>query len=232
VFIRNDVYDHVMRSSPDYGKESRAALDWSDPDLLREVMRLRIASGIGGAALKADFTTLWHRLCVSHFQGEDTSSYLIRRSLMRPRNLIKIFNHCRGFATNFGRQRIENTDIEKGLKAYSQDLLEELDRELTDVFPMNKDLLYHFLDATSVLSPTDLTGILNGACIDADVHEKVTNFLLYYGVLGTKHGDEEYFIYNVNYDLKVLNIRASREKTAYTINPAFWPALGVKDIKA
>jgi hypothetical protein len=35
---------------------------------------------------------------------------------MRPRNLLKIFNHCRGFATNFNRQKIEDADIEKGLK--------------------------------------------------------------------------------------------------------------------
>jgi hypothetical protein len=28
VFVRNDAYDHLMRSSPDYGKEMRATLDW------------------------------------------------------------------------------------------------------------------------------------------------------------------------------------------------------------
>ena len=41
VFVRNDVYDHLMRNSPDYGKEMRATLDWSDADMLREMLRLR-----------------------------------------------------------------------------------------------------------------------------------------------------------------------------------------------
>jgi hypothetical protein len=148
---------------------------------------------------------------------------------MRSRNLLKIFNHCRGFATNFNRQKIEESDIEKGLKWYSADLLEELDRELTDVFPEARDLLYHFLDAPGVLTPAQLADILKGAGIDPNSHEKVTDFLLYYGVLGIQISDNEYFIFAVNYDLKVLKIRAERGKdaTRYIVNPAFWPAFGI-----
>src|SRR5580700_4285132 len=100
-------------------------------------------------------------------------SYLIDRSLMRPRNLLKIFNHCRGFATNFNRQKIEESDIEKGLKTYSADLLEELDRELTDVFPEARDLLYHFLDAPAVLTHGQLAVVFDSAKLDPDTHEKV-----------------------------------------------------------
>ena len=200
-----------------------------DADMLREMLRLRLVLGLGADLDKVSFQAVWHELCVSHYRGEDTSSYLINRSLMRPRNLLKIFNHCRGFATNFDRQKIEDADIEKGLKAYSADLLEELDRELTDVFPEARDLLYHFLDAPGVMTPDDLTAILTGAKV-AD-REKVTDFLLYYGVLGVQAVDSEYFIFNVNYDLKVLKIRAERggDSIRYIINPAFWPAFGVKE---
>jgi hypothetical protein len=230
VFIRNDVYDHVMKNSSDYGKESRAALDWNDPDMLREMLRLRLINGMTGKLDLHDFHTVWRELCVSHFKGEESSAYLIDRSLMRPRNVLKIFNHCRGFATNFSRQRISDADIEKGLTAYSQDLLEELDRELTDVYPGAKDLLYYFLDAPEVLTGPKLDTILAEAGIDAADREKVVNFLLYYGVLGTRVGGIDHFIYSVNYDLKALKIRAQRHQgaAAYTVNPAFWPALGIK----
>jgi hypothetical protein len=229
VFVRNDVYDHLMRNSPDYGKEMRATLDWSDADMLREMLRLRLVLGLGADLDKVNFQAVWHELCVSHYRGEDTSTCLINRSLMRPRNLLKIFNHCRGFATNFNRQKIEDADIEKGLKAYSADLLEELDRELADVFPEARDLLYHFLDAPGLLTPDQLTVILTEAKV-ADC-EKVTDFLLYYGVLGIQAADSEYFIFNVNYDLRVLKIRAERgaDSIRYIINPAFWPAFGVKE---
>jgi hypothetical protein len=230
VFIRNDVYDHLMKNSSDYGKESRATLDWNDPDMLREMLRLRLVNGMKGKLDQHDFHAVWRELCISHFKGEESSAYLIDRSLMRPRNVLKIFNHCRGFATNFSRQRISDMDIEKGLTAYSQDLLEELDRELTDVYPGAKDLLYYFLDAPEVLTAQKLEGVLAEASIDPAEREKVVDFLLYYGVLGTRIGDTDHFIYSVNYDLKVLKIRANRyQGTAdYVVNPAFWLALGIK----
>jgi hypothetical protein len=227
VFVRDDVYDHLMKHSTDHGKELRATLDWSDPDMLREMFRLRLVSSIEGPK-DVDFGRLWRQLCIAHYQGEETSSYMIERSLMRPRNLLKIFSHCRGFATNLRHERIEEEDIEKGMRAYSDDLLKELSRELSDVHPEACDLLYYFLDAQNTLTPSGLQGILISAGISSDQHANVLDFLLYYGVLGIRSGGVDYFIYTVNYDLKILKIRAARDISAqYVINPAFWPALSI-----
>jgi hypothetical protein len=231
VFVRNDVYDHLMRNSPDYGKEMRATLDWDDGDMLREMLRLRLVSGMNGDLGKVSFNDVWHVLCTSHYHGELSSGYLIDRTLMRPRNLLKLFNHCRGFATNFNREVIEETDIEKGVRAYSADLLEELDRELNDVFPNAGDLLYHFLDSQASLRSEELENIYKNANIDSAAYGTVTDFLLYYGVLGVETEQSPYFIYTVNYDLKILKIRAERggSATRYTINPAFHPALAIRN---
>ena len=82
VFVRNDIYELLMNSSPDFGKEARASLDWSDPDLLREVLRKRLAQSFPG---QVSFAQAWGLICVSHYEGEETSQFLIDRSLMRPR---------------------------------------------------------------------------------------------------------------------------------------------------
>jgi hypothetical protein len=233
MFVRNDVFDHVMRQSPDYGKEMRATLDWSDADMLREMLRLRLVSNLAESQRNKDFFAIWRQLCDSHYAGEESSAYLIDRSMMRPRNLLKIFNHCRGFATNFQRQRIIAEDIKKGLLAYSHDLVEELDRELTDVIPEARDLLYHFLDGQAVLSSADLAETLAAAKIDPATNEKVTEFLLYYGVLGIRSVDQDHFIYGVNYDLRQLKIRTGRIIDAhYIVNPAFWPGLNIQPAAA
>jgi hypothetical protein len=115
------------------------------------------------------------------------------------------------------------------LTAYSQDLLEELDRELTDVYPAAKDLLYYFLDGKPVMTKDQLDAILTEAGIPPEEFSKIVDFLLYYGVVGVQIGEQEHFIYSVNYDLKVLNVRAERGKegTRYVLNPAFWPAFGM-----
>jgi hypothetical protein len=233
VFVRNDVYEHLMANSADYGKEMRATLDWTDPDLLREMLRLRLVSSLVGNAADVSFQQIWPTICTSHVRGEESSTFIIDRSLMRPRNVLKIFNQARGFATNFNRAKISEEDIEKGLHAYSQDLIIELDRELSDVYPEAKDLLYYFIDAPGVLDAKSLSAIIKEAGIDDSDAEKITDFLLYYGVLGIRVDEADFFIFNVAYDLKPLKIRAARAaaNTRYLINSAFGPALGVKEPK-
>ena len=69
---------------------------------------------------------------------------------------------------------------------------------------------------------------LAAAKIDPAANEKVTDFLLYYGVLGIRSADQDHFIFGVNYDLRQLKIRAGRIIDAhYIINPAFWPGLNI-----
>jgi hypothetical protein len=67
VFVRNDVYQLLVGASADYGKESRAILDWHDPDLLREMLRKRLIHGI----LPPDtpFNKVWSSICVSHYKS-------------------------------------------------------------------------------------------------------------------------------------------------------------------
>ena len=69
VFVRNDVYDHVMRQSPDYGKEMRATLDWSDADMLREMLRLRLVSNFAEPERNKNFFTVWRQLCTPTTPG-------------------------------------------------------------------------------------------------------------------------------------------------------------------
>ena len=91
LFIRNDVYQHLLGNSPDYGKEMRATLDWSDPDLLRELLRLRLISTLEEEYSEASFKDIWAVISDSHVFGEESSGFLIDRSLMRPRNVLKLF---------------------------------------------------------------------------------------------------------------------------------------------
>lgn len=230
VFIRNDVYEYLMQQSADYGKEMRAVLDWKDQDQLREMLKLRLISGMGIEYQETPFETIWARLCVSHYKGEETSTYIIERSLMRPRNVIKMFSHCRGFANNLSHQKITEEDLNKGLLAYSNDLLIEVDHELTDVFPTAKDLLFHFLETRKEMTTRELHEVMRSAKIEESDIEDLIDLLLYYGVIGLKYPEANKYIYDVNYEPKLLRIRIERlgESAIYVINPAFCPALDIR----
>ena len=228
VFVRNDVYQLLVEASADYGKESRAVLDWTDPDLLRGMLRRRLIRN--SLPDNTPFARVWSQISVSHYHGEETSQYLIDRSLMRPRNLIKLLAHCRGFAVGLERARIEEVDLEKGLRAYSIDLITEADQELTDILGDETDLIYHFIGEGQEFDPGKLESILSGAGVPADKTEKVIQFMLYYGFLGVKSGEETpRYIFELGYDMKLLSTVAMKAKGSltYTLNPAFHPGLSL-----
>ena len=228
VFVRNDIYQLLMEGSPDFGKETRASLDWSDPDLLREVLRRRLVQRLSN---DVTFGQIWGTICTSHYDGEETSQFLIDRCLMRPRNLLKLVGHCKGFAVNLDHERIEPEDIRKGLGSYSNDLVIEADRELTDVLPSAKGLLYEFVGEPGEMSEKELEDLLTGHSVEPDDCPRVLEFLLYFGFLGIRIGDEDpRYVYDVGYDLSILNavLRKNRERARFVLNPAFWSALEVK----
>jgi hypothetical protein len=229
VFIRNDVYELLVANTPDRGKVPIAVLDWTDSDLLRELLRRRFIHGEVKRELA--FEEIWPLLAVSHINGEESSQYLIDRSLMRPRALIDLLRYCRSHAVNLRHARIEISDIEQGEEAYSSDLLSNIDFEISDVAPGAGNILYEFVEAPSVLSGESVRNILVGAVGESNL-EKVLDLLFWYGFLGfVRDNGETAYIYSVKYDIKRLRAIVEKkglEQSALRINPAFWRALEVR----
>lgn len=229
VFIRNDVYQLLMDESADFGKETRANLDWNDPDMLREMIRKRLVQNELPA--NAGFGEVWNAICVSHIDGEESSQYMIDRTLMRPRNFLRLLGVCKGFAVNLQHDKIEIDDIRKGLHAYSNDLLIEADQELIDIEPKSKRLIYQFLGESSEFSNEDLRILLDVNSLQQKEIDRVIEFLLYYGFLGICYSDNEpQYIYDVGYNMEILKTRIAKNSNAirFTLNPAFWPALNIQ----
>jgi hypothetical protein len=233
IFLRNDIYEILVDSTADRGKETRVNVDWTDPDMLREMIRRRIVRGFP-EAMNADFEDIWRKICDPIIDGEESSQYLIDRSLMRPRSLIELIGHCRGFAVNLGHDRILKEDVlpPKGLSAFSNDLVNELGLEIRDVFPEAEDVLYAFIGAPSRMDRQTLLSILAGSGFTEGNLEAVIDLLFWFGFLGFIWTDgETRFIYSFSYSMQVL--RGSHKKLlntgiTYVINPAFISALGVQ----
>lgn len=228
VFLRNDVYELLVRETADRGKEASVVLDWTDSDLLREMVRLRIVNN--GLNPLTSFMDAWLAIFSSHFNGEETSEYLIGRSLMRPRFLLNLINHCKSFAVNLNHEIIEENDIEKGLQAYSSDLLRDIGYELHDVSEHAENILYSFVGASPEISIEEVVGLLSDAIGDKNTAEEVMGLLLWYGFLGVKvNSDDPKYIYDFNYNKALMDgvMAKSRDRTAIVINEAFWPALMV-----
>jgi hypothetical protein len=229
VFIRNDVYELLVANTPDRGKVPSVTLDWTDPDLLRELVRRRLAQG----ELRRDLTfeEIWRLISVSHIGGEETSQYLIERSLMRPRALIDLVRYCRSHAVNLRHERIEVADIEQGEEAYSSDLLSNVSYEIRDVAPNAENILYEFIDAPAVMSGREVRELLIRTVGEAE-WSQLLDLLFWYGFLGLEREDgEATYIYSVKYDMRRLRALIQKkgiDQAAMRINPAFWRALEVR----
>lgn len=230
VFLRNDVYELLVKETSDRGKEASVILDWTDGDLLRELIRLRIVSN--GLDEDMDFKSAWLRLFVSHYMGEETSQFLIERSLMRPRFLLNLINHCKSFAINLNHEIIEASDIEKGINAYSADLLRDIGYELRDISSETDGALYAFISCPAELSEIEVMNKLKQTGIDHDGAARVLDLLLWYGFLGIRiNSDEPKFIYDFSYNKALMDgvKRNSTQTVSLVINQAFWPGLMINN---
>jgi len=225
-FLRNDVYELLVRETPDRGKEGHVALDWSDHDMLREMIRRRLVySGMPDSP----FEELWPQICASHVAGEESSQYLIDRCLMRPRALIDLANYCLGFAINLGHSKIQVGDIEKGIAAFSADLVRDIGYEINDVLPEAENVLYAFIGEPQTLSADMLRNLLEQSGMPASSLDEIVRVLLWYGVLGVKRPDGTVTsIYDVNYEMPILSgivRKLEPDGVSYQINSAFAPGL-------
>lgn len=231
VFLRNDVYELLVESMPDRGKVSKIALDWTDPNLLRELLRRRFVSNVKDKT--ADFATIWRNIAQSHIcGGQESSQYVIDRCLMRPRALLDLLNHAKAHAVNLRHSRILEEDFIEGARAYSTDLINQIDLEIQDVYPEAQNSLYAFVEANSLLDEKQLHDYFGRLNLPEDRYDKMIELFLWYGFLGMLREDgNSTYIYDVNYDmrkLKALRKKRGASDMVYAINPAFWAGLDIK----
>ena len=79
---------------------------------------------------------------------------LLDASLMRPRYLIRLFETARRRAVTLGREKIDEADYKTGVEELGWQVMEDFDRELADIVPDAKDLLFELalLDERTSLS--------------------------------------------------------------------------------
>jgi hypothetical protein len=217
-----------MSTTSDFGKDLKAQLDWTDADQIREMIRLRMVQNEKDRS--ASFETVWRSVCVSHAEGEESSQYLIDRSLYRPRNVLKLIYHCRSAALNLNKERIDEEDIRKGVSSFSTDLVVEANREITDVMPAATKKIYAFVEEEKPIFTLDeLEILLSESHWPIGQFEKLVEHMVYFSILGVEREGEVTYIYDVGYDMDV--VRATVQKFSgiirYYVHPAFWPALKI-----
>ncbi|HEY1124676.1 MAG TPA: hypothetical protein VGE65_03515 [Sphingobium sp.] len=226
IFLRNDIYELLLDQTPDRGKEGKIAIDWTDRDLLKQVLRNRLN-------VSGDASSNWSKIAVSEMNGKGSLDWVIDRCLMRPRYLIDLVNRCLGSAASHGHNRIDATDFDRGYRAFSYDALVGTNLEIRDVAPECFDAIFALQKKNCRTSRIDISLSFLARGFREEDHDKILDLLVWYGVLGIvdEEGNATY-IYEVEYNSHVIEKKRSnrgRDTEYFEINRAFWPALDISD---
>ncbi len=225
VFLRNDIYDHLILDPADRGKETAVVLDWSDPEVFREVVRRRI---VASTELDCSFDELWRLFFTSHVNGQESFSYILERTLARPREVLRFVRDCIDVAVNRGHEAVREEDILHAESSYSDDALVDITFELKDITPEFSNVPYAFIGSTAVLSPSHVEELVAQAGVSAPQVRRVLELLLWFGFVGLHvYPDEERYSYQ--YQHNIAKMRHGLASFSYCIHPAFRKALGCSD---
>ncbi len=229
VFIRRDVYDLLVDHTPDRGKETYANLDWSDLQLVKELLVKRF--NYEAPELEGDFEAIWSQLFDPHVGGESSFRYITSRTFLRPRDILNFVRKCIQVAVSHSHSRVEQEDIMSAEEAFSEDMLNELRYELRDIYPDLDDPLLEFLGTDYKLSKDELDLILMEAKVLETRLDRVRDLLLWFCFIGVTKNNEKHYAYQVQYSipklLAIIKEKKANEK-AFIIHPAFRKTLEIR----
>jgi hypothetical protein len=223
VFIRNDIYEHLLSATPDKGKDTAVMLDWTDAEAFQEVVHRRIMTSTGH---RETFEQLWATFFESHVSGEESFSYILRRTLLRPRDLLRVLKQSVNVAVNRGHAKVTERDIIQAERTYSEDQLQEISFELRDISADYPDVLYSFIGCSVTMTGEAVKVLLSVAGVSENRVDQVFDLLFWFGFLGVldEQGEERY-AYQFQHGVKRMLMDAPTPLRC-VIHPAFRNALG------
>lgn len=223
VFLRNDIYEHLVRQTPDKGKDTAISLDWDDIEVFREIVRQRVMSATD---LKGSFEDIWASICEGYIGAQETFRFIVERTLMRPRDLLGFLHNAVDTAVNRGHDRVTEDDLLKSEKTYSENMFLSLTFEINDVNPDVAQGLYNFLGCPTRMDAAELSSFLEGGKCGSSVDEAI-RLLVWFGFLGVHDSNSEapVFAYEMRYNLDKVLAPIRRGSGIFVIHPAFWRAL-------
>ncbi|MFF1691344.1 MULTISPECIES: P-loop ATPase, Sll1717 family [unclassified Streptomyces] len=227
LFIRADIYDTLNFSDGDKFRSDEVRITWT-PEALRELARARASLSLRRPVSDGE---LWGDIFPATTQGEPTLSYLLRRCLARPRDVIQFLTLCKDMAELHGHAVIGEQDVLEATERFSRWKIDDLAKEYNIGFPFLRPVFARFENAGYAISRDEFA--LRFDAIQGALHEKypayaeqltaerVIEALHGIGFLGVRRGSG--VVYAGDSHLPVQSYEDELE-----IHPCFRPALNCR----
>ena len=231
VFLRSDVYDNLVEQASDRGKVIPVAVDWTDAEALKEMLRRRfIFSGFGD---HLSINDIWASIAEGSVGTLPSLDFVIQQSLFRPRSVVDFLYQCKSTAVNRRHQRIMEADFLEASRAFSVLMIENISLEMRDINPDYEGLLYEFVGREPSLNRSKFNQVVRGFLgrdANADTVDEVFRLLLWFGFIGIRAAnDEPKYIFDTSHNMKMLEALTKRSARTgqLVIHPAFRPGLAI-----
>ncbi len=233
VFLRGDIYSHVIREAREPDKINVLAIDWHQEELLLRVIEERYTAQRPDGTDPAE---LWSQFFCGDVNGVETRRYLLDRVLHRPRDLVFLCNAAVLHAVNGRRERIEAKDIIAAERAYSRFAFDALLVENGITISQLEQVLFEFLYAEQTMSKTDVVAAIRAAAIGGKAPEEILQHLLLLSFLGVEVAEGKFEFADSEETLRRVLVLARKAEDKmgrpprYTVHPAYRPYLEITDL--
>lgn len=141
-FLRSDIFNEIRFNDKNKIVADIEYLEWTESKLI-DVISTRI-----GRSLHCDIQGAWDRVFsgIEMRQRASIQSYILKRTMWRPRDIIAFCIHCQEVATEQGHDIVETTDVYQAEDRFSRHIYDELDDEMGKQFPEARDALQTIRD--------------------------------------------------------------------------------------
>ena len=229
VFLRSDVYEHLLAEVPDKGKDTAIRVEWDDPAAFERIVERRV---LASTNLQGNFREeIWPAICAPLVNTDDSFGFILARTLMRPRDLLLFLHRCVQTAINRGHNRVHEEDILFAERGYSNDMLVNLQFEIVDLNSTYKNLLEAFAGVTPELAMEDarLQLAVYAGLEDPQEADEAIHTLIRYGFLGVKGSAfrKATYAFSISGGFVRLRYPLDHDDATLVIHPAFRTALDI-----
>jgi len=232
LFIRSDIFSHIKNQAKEPDKIPYSRLSWKDSELLLRVIEERFVASQGDDTPPS---SLWDRFFVEDVNGVPIKTFIMKRILSRPRDLVFFVKSAVAKAVNRNHTKVEEADLVEAEKEYSQYALETIIVENGIRFGSLENILYEFAGAQQFVTEHELKTYFSRADVNASDFDELIAHLCELSFLGLEVDADDFRFAEDSQDFQKLAAQQRKHHgikgriLRYSINRPFWAFLEIKD---
>ena len=158
LFLREDIYDVLIRYDDDMPKRDILRMEWTSSNL-HHLVAARLATQVDAH----NDNDIWSAIFPEPVKNMAAADYILSRSLPRPRDVLNLCQRAIDQAQRNGHEYVTAEDIMDGEKSFSEALFYAVSSEFKGLYPDLEEVLIEFAGVAEKIPWDEFKEIATGA---------------------------------------------------------------------